>query len=611
MLNSEFDTIIRKENNFENRKNSKLKIFILIFIILIFVAVIAVGAYFFIQYNKNLPKKKFFEYASMSDTDKITDITVFQNIINNMLNSSEYILENKITCDYKNDEKDFSDASIELINKKKDDLKSIDLILNKSAEEIMRYSILMDEENIGAKSDEIVVKYIGDKIENIYNITEKEVNNTSPTVGETIGETAGETTGQDLELQEQEKVESEDVAKIEIPDFKNLNNYINLITGKLTEENFSIEEDVILTQNGGSQEVTLYELKLSKEMFLQILGDLKNEFLNDNIINCFISGESSKDIKEKLLLLAKGNKMNFSEGQLRQYIENYYDMIFEKISNEPDCEFIFDIYVKDENPIKKSIKIGNIAEIDLENLKKSENENQAKLTVFVTEESNVKKGFSINTYRLDNNISTTLKNEISLIENEKITNKLLLNLKLEGNDNSTIVKNNTDITYSDSKMKVNTNITSNLKFKLDEEIPKLTEENCLFVNELDNVTGQQIMAQVIEKTIEVFKYKFELLAINNLDKSQIKKLDGFIDLDEQIRQKEQENKIAAQNKLVTAVSNEMTIAEQENREYTLNDLSNLQIEGSTVSVMVGENMAIVAIDGFTFYIDPNFVLTSE
>lgn len=615
MLNSEFDTIIRKENNFENRKNSKIKMFILIFIILILVAGIAVGTYFFIQYKKSLPRKKFFEYALMSDVDKIMDITVFENIINNMINSSEYIVENKITCDYKKDEIDLSNASVELIHKKKDELKNIDLILNKSAEEIMRYSILMDEENIGVKSDEIVVKYIGSKIENLYNMSENGVNNISTTVEDTVAETSTgiveETTGQQKEESKQQEFEKEDIAKIEIPDLQNLNNYINLIDGKLTQENFSIEEDVVLTQNGVSQEVTLYELKLSKEMFLQILGDIKNEFLNDNIINCFITGTDTTNEIENLFLFASGNKMNFSEGQVRKYIENYYEKIYDKLSNGANGDFIFDIYVKDDNPIKKSIKIGNIAEFDLENLKKSENENQAKLTAFVTEEQDIKKGFSINTYRLDNNISTTLKNEISLIENEKITNKILMNLKLEGNESSTILKNNVDFTYSDEVMKLGANINSNLKFKLDEEIPKLNEENCLFIDKLDDLTGQQIMGQVMDKTREVLKFKLELLSKNNIDESQVEKVDGFIDLDEQIRKKEQENKLKAQEKLVNAVSNEMTIAEQENRQYTLMDLQNLQIEGSTVSVMVGENMAIIAIDGFTFYIDPNFVLTSE
>ena len=64
-------------------------------------------------------------------------------------------------------------------------------------------------------------------------------------------------------------------------------------------------------------------------------------------------------------------------------------------------------------------------------------------------------------------------------------------------------------------------------------------------------------------------------------------------------------------KLVNAISKEMGMAEEENREYILTDLQNLEIEGSTVSVIIGENIAIVAVDGYTFYIDSNFVLTTE
>lgn len=52
----------------------------------------------------------------------------------------------------------------------------------------------------------------------------------------------------------------------------------------------------------------------------------------------------------------------------------------------------------------------------------------------------------------------------------------------------------------------------------------------------------------------------------------------------------------------------MTIAQNEGREYTLNDLMDLTIPGSELSVSIEGDEAILNIDGFEFKINSQFQL---
>ena len=53
----------------------------------------------------------------------------------------------------------------------------------------------------------------------------------------------------------------------------------------------------------------------------------------------------------------------------------------------------------------------------------------------------------------------------------------------------------------------------------------------------------------------------------------------------------------------------MQEAENNNQEFTLQNLADLQIEGLEVSSNVNETTAIIVVDIYTFNIDSNFNLT--
>ena len=171
------------------------------------------------------------------------------------------------------------------------------------------------------------------------------------------------------------------------------------------------------------------------------------------------------------------------------------------------------------------------------------------------------------------------------------------------------VNNNTTITYSDTENEYVLKINSKLEYVLNENIEKLNSDNCLFLDELDGPTREAVIASIYTKGAEVIGNKIVNI-INPIEETN-NKSNEIIDIDGETEEETAQKKQAAKTKLINAVREEMQKAQDEEREYALVDLQQLQIEGSAVSVMVNENMAVIAVDGFTFYIDPTFNLTEE
>lgn len=597
MINSDFDTIIRNDNTFKGNKKSKLKIIIIIFIILILISGCALGYFYYSQYKAKLPKMKFFEYVSDSNLDKIFDTNLTKSILNK-ISTTSCTSESNLSLNSTNEELNSSKLNIDLnYSKNEDKLSKTELIFNKSEDELIKYTLINDTKNIGVKSDDIVIKYVGSKIENLDSLKKKIMAIENNVEEETIN----------------------NGTNIEIPNKVVFNKYKDLVNSKLLDDKFSIEDNVLLTQNGTSIETTLYELSLSKEDVLQIFTELKNQLLNDDeFIGCFITGKESADQSStNILKLINGYKADFTFEQAKEYIEKNFSKEYDNITGLDNFIFKFDIYVNGDKVVKKSINCGEYLEIELENEVKSENENYAKITIISKDDNDKKNGVSFSINRLDNNVSTIINSELSIIQDMEINNKVTVNMTLEGNENSTNLNNKLSLTFTNTDTQISANLNTKVEFGFNEPIESLNNENCLFLDELDNETLKEVIDQIENKTNEVMKEKFEKIYEDELEEPSSSSLLNMDNIANNAMQNTTENtneeelKEEAKQKLITAISNAMGEAEANNREYALTDLQNLQIEGSTLSVMVGENMAVIALDGYTFYIDPNFVLTTE
>ncbi len=67
----------------------------------------------------------------------------------------------------------------------------------------------------------------------------------------------------------------------------------------------------------------------------------------------------------------------------------------------------------------------------------------------------------------------------------------------------------------------------------------------------------------------------------------------------------------AKNALFNRVSIMMGEAQNNNEEFTIKNLENLEIEGYEVSSTVTEEAAIIVVDTYTFRITPNFELLED
>ena len=131
MIDSEFDRVIRGENNYNTNKKGKWKI-ILIIIFLIIIAGGAVFGYsYYSEYKIAMPKIKFFEYINKTNIEQIVDMSILEGINKKMNESDSYTLNNNISLS--TGEEDVLSKMNGKINYYKDNQKQLnkaDIIIN-------------------------------------------------------------------------------------------------------------------------------------------------------------------------------------------------------------------------------------------------------------------------------------------------------------------------------------------------------------------------------------------------------------------------------------------------------------------------------------------------
>ena len=171
---------------------------------------------------------------------------------------------------------------------------------------------------------------------------------------------------------------------------------------------------------------------------------------------------------------------------------------------------------------------------------------------------------------------------------------------------------------------LNIQINNQIRFK-NVDIEDLTSENCLFLDEQNNDTFEDVVNAVKARTIEVINQNLERLGLEKLiSGTTLYADDNIIEEDENFNESENtedsnessisvensdELKENAKNKIIESVSQAMATAQSEGRAYTLEDLMNLEVDDVTsFTVSIGEDEAILDIDGFEFKINSEFQL---
>ncbi len=356
------------------------------------------------------------------------------------------------------------------------------------------------------------------------------------------------------------------------------------------------------------------ELELTRTAELDELGEENN--INLEILN------TSNDFSEIIKLLL-GLKINKTLEETQEML----DLFIEKLDSLNGNGLTITVYASKDKTEKISIVLPNENTVEIEILKKSDSENKMKLTYLykgndsifsvgkmevlsddnfneiksVEDEvlENQTNGISLEIRKVKTTTDTSIDATVSIIEDEKINKKINLKSDISGDSSSNSMTNNLILTVSTKENESKLVLDTNFKFsRSGEEIPDLVDENCLFMETLSQ-EDYDITVQAIKDKIDFVwdekKQQFDFIDTNT--KSSTKNIDRVstnITIDNA--------REALQNK-ISAMMNEAAENEQE---FTLQNLENLQMEGYEVSSVVNENEAVIVVDVYTFNVNNEF-----
>lgn len=189
------------------------------------------------------------------------------------------------------------------------------------------------------------------------------------------------------------------------------------------------------------------------------------------------------------------------------------------------------------------------------------------------------------------------------ISNKKVVSKVQVQVQTENSNPSKGYTNNAIIKYNDSEGDLKINIKNEIKFQEESVSEELTEENAIFIDTLSEEDAKTLYTQIFEKVMSVYAEKLVSLTFidNNSSNSVIQK--------PEVQPVNTAEKEEIKAKLIERVSIMMGEAVERGEEFTIQNLVDLTVEGYDVSSIVSEDLAIIKINGYTFNIDKDFMLS--
>ena len=425
---------------------------------------------------------------------------------------------------------------------------------------------------------------------------EGEQNPVEVSLAEPVDDTTSVEPATDVEFQTEQVVETENVE----------------VTENATEE---VQEEPV------EQPVEQTEVP---QVIIEPITDEQEEIVEseENVLEEINKNDYSSFIYELLL----GYKIDMSIAEVKELIDDMIEYI--KTSEGEGLEII--LYLGESEVEKITIKLPNTNTIDIEFIMTSVQETNVKLTylykgsnsglefifgdkekiaendtVIITEpvDDNQINGYSIEMLKNNRDASIAIKCTLSIIENEEINEKYVINLETEGTSNSKLVKNTLGITHSTEDGETNINADNKIKFSTNPSVDSLNQENSIFLDELPEEQIKQTVEDIKTKLKAVYESKqANLNFIDTNTNSSIIDSNIF----DQVTQLSRDD---ARNLIVQGVSAMMQDAIDNNREFTIRDIKDLKIEGQVVGVSVTDTNATIVIGMYTFNIDANFNLT--
>ena len=498
-----------------------------------------------INYNNNLKKLKNVEKINISDEDKTKYLEKYFAKVMENIPEEKFTIQENIVIQKTEESVDVTAYSVKL-NKEE---------LNNLVESVLET----------LKQDKELLSKIAGKVEDVVE-EENNIEQSDPILEENVEEPV------DAEGNSEEPTEPAEETTPEEP---------------VVEETNGLP--VVTINPVGT--ISPVEMSESEKDTVSKMGDTEstlNTALNDKT-----------DLLYRLIL---GKKLDMSVKEIQDLIEAKIklDEYYELTNGQDDKGLTVNVYASEEKTEKITIDLPNEASVDIEFVNNSEKDNRIKLT-YLQKENNQRNGFALDFNKIQNEANTKIKATYSVIENEKINKKIIVDLKTDGTVNSKEIKNDAVITISTDKGETKTVLDNIIKFKDVDGLEDLVPENCLYLDQLSE--------EELKITLDDLKNKFKTLYEDKKDSLNfINTNTGGITLEDI---SSAVNKEDAKNALITRVSNMMQEAIDNNQEFTIKNLENLTIDGYEVSSTVTEENAKIVVDIYTFNIDQNFTLTDS
>ena len=347
---------------------------------------------------------------------------------------------------------------------------------------------------------------------------------------------------------------------------------------------------------------------------LEIVTEPETDLVNDTSLDTTVVPEINLDLKNNetdeslykdlIKVIILGQKIKGTRQDLQEKIEKELSNI--SLIND---ELEITIYVRNEdgkehNTVKLSVKLSQNTTCDIEYIGKTKFRITYLYPTINEEDKEIITGYSLDVEKTSTDVNIKYNLQYSMIENKKVVSKTQIELQTSNANHSKGYTNNAIVKYTTSDGDLKVNLKNEIKFQEENISEDLNDENTIFLDKLSKEDAQELYEQILEKFIKVYSEKIVSLSfIDNNSSNAV--------VQQPIQTKNEEEKAKIKSKLIETISNMMGEAEQKGEVFTIENLRDFSIEGYDVSSSVTADLAIIKINGYTFNIDKDFMLTEQ
>lgn len=494
----------------------------------------------------------------------------------------------------------------------------LDAKITYSSNDLFSLKFLNTNETIGISSEDILDKYIA---------------SSKNKLDDSINKATGIKTDISADTLE-DKLNSISTNRIEMDDeYKSskVKEYTEEIDNLIPESAVTLKENVVVTMDSEAINTDAYTLNLENSQYKEILKTVLEKFKNDDeLLNKICTGAKNTIQNIQMQTGIVEDEINEYEAELETKsvseidlvmafvlgkkidgtVEDLKEKIKEELSNTNSNKdgIIITIYVRsEEGKSRETVKLvadfPRKTNLDVEYI----GETKFKVTYLEPKEDEAGKeiitGSSIEIERQTTDVNVKYNLQYSSIENKKVISKIQMELQTNNANASKGYTNNAIIKYNNNEGDLKVNIKNEIKFQEETIDEELTDENAIFLDVLSDEEAKNLYTEIFQKVMSVYAEK--LVNLTFIDNNSL----NSIIQQPVVQPVNSAEKQEIRNKLIETVSMMMGDAQQNGEEFTIQNLANLSIEGYDVSSIVSADLAIIKINGYTFNIDKDFMLS--